>query len=141
MDFLRSYFRTNEPLTSWTLLIWKKVRTKGFNWSEVHLYGSNFLQDPYFSFVDLCICLFSCPTQNKIDYLWSNVLMIRPFWNLGNIRCRCQYIPRHSVYVLYTFRLWIVWLKSVFTFSLNTKPKTKIKQQVKTNKYPEWFGT
>ena len=26
----------------------KKVRTKGFNWSEVHSYESNFLQNPYF---------------------------------------------------------------------------------------------
>ena len=29
--------------------ILKYVRTKGFNWSEVHLYRSNFLQNPYFS--------------------------------------------------------------------------------------------
>ena len=63
MDFVRSYFGTNEPLTSWPLLsslffpdqqwsalIWKKLRTKVFNWSEVHLYRSNFLQNPYFSY-------------------------------------------------------------------------------------------
>ena len=31
-----------------SVLIWKKVRTNGFNWSEIHLYGSNFLQNPYF---------------------------------------------------------------------------------------------
>ena len=62
MDSVRSYFGTNEPLTSWTLLSslfskistdqhWsgKKVRTKVFNWSEVHLYRSNFLQNPYFN--------------------------------------------------------------------------------------------
>ena len=40
MDFVRSYFGTN-----WS---GKKVRTKVFNWSEVHLYQSNFLQNPYF---------------------------------------------------------------------------------------------
>ena len=64
MDFVRSYFDTNEPLTSWTLLSslffqistdqhWsgKKVKTKVFNWSEVHLYRSNFLQNPYFRFL------------------------------------------------------------------------------------------
>ena len=59
MDFVRRYFRANEPLTSWTLLsslffqisadLEKKVRTKGFNWSEVHLYWNNFLQNPYFN--------------------------------------------------------------------------------------------
>ena len=73
MDFVRSCFNKNEPLTSWTLLsslffqistpfehfclhflsrsvlIWKKVRTKVFNWSEVHLYRSNFFQNPYFN--------------------------------------------------------------------------------------------
>ena len=35
-------------------LIWcwsgKKVKTKVFNWSEVHLYQSNFLQNSYFSY-------------------------------------------------------------------------------------------
>ena len=58
MDFLRS---TNEPLTSWTLFsllfTWfalhtqqtsQIVRKKVFNWLEVHLYRSNFLQKPYF---------------------------------------------------------------------------------------------
>ena len=34
---VRSFFGTNEPLG-------KKV----FNWSEVHLYWSNFLENPYF---------------------------------------------------------------------------------------------
>ena len=57
MDFVRSYFGTNEPLTSWTLFDWfdvhtkqtsQKGRKKVFNWSEVHLYRSNFLQNPYF---------------------------------------------------------------------------------------------
>ena len=33
-------------LTSWTLF---SSRTKVFNWSEVHLYRNNFLQNPYFS--------------------------------------------------------------------------------------------
>ena len=48
MDFVRSYFGTNEPLTGWTLFSslfdWFAV----FNWSEVHLFRSNFLQNPYF---------------------------------------------------------------------------------------------
>jgi hypothetical protein len=39
MDFVRSYFGTNEPL----------LNTFVFNWSEVHFYRSNFLQNPYFS--------------------------------------------------------------------------------------------
>ena len=51
MDFVKSYFGTNEPLTSWTLFSslfdWfavcakqtnQKVRKKVFNWSKVHLY-------------------------------------------------------------------------------------------------------
>ena len=58
MDFVKSYFGKNKPLTSWTLLspvfsrsalIWKKRGTKVFDWSEVHFYRSNFLQNPYFS--------------------------------------------------------------------------------------------
>ena len=59
-DFVRSYFGTNEPLTSWRLVSslfdWShteqtnhKVREKVFNWSEVHLYWSNFLRNPYFN--------------------------------------------------------------------------------------------
>ena len=46
MDFVRSYFGKNEPLTS----------------SEVHLYRSNFLQNPYFSI---------CPTNQllKLDLM------------------------------------------------------------------------
>ena len=86
MDFVRSYFGTNEPLTRWTLFsslfvqisadqqgrlrrfqilcsifpfqCWsstdqhwsgQKVKKKVFIWSEVHLYLSNFLQNPYIS--------------------------------------------------------------------------------------------
>ena len=57
MDFVRCYFDKNEPLTDQITLFsslfvqrsWKKVRTKVFNWSEVHLYRSNFLQNPYFN--------------------------------------------------------------------------------------------
>ena len=64
MDFVRSYFGTNEPLTIWTLFSslfdWlavhteqtsQKVRKKVFNWSEVDLYRSNFLQNPYFKYL------------------------------------------------------------------------------------------
>ena len=56
--FCKKYSDRNEPLTSWTILssvfsrsvlIWKKRRTKVFNWSEVHFYRSNFLQNPYFN--------------------------------------------------------------------------------------------
>ena len=56
MDFERSYFGKSEPPTSWTLLpllfswsalIWTKSEKKVFNWSEVHLYWSNFLQNPF----------------------------------------------------------------------------------------------
>ena len=62
MDFVRSHFGTNEPLTNLTLFSslfdWfdlcaqqtsQTVRKKVFNWSEVQLYRSNFLQNPYFS--------------------------------------------------------------------------------------------
>ena len=35
----------------------QKVRKKVFNWSEVHLYWSNFLQDPYFSTQDSTVSL------------------------------------------------------------------------------------
>ena len=31
------------------MVIWPKSKEKVFNWSEVHLYRSNFLQHPYFS--------------------------------------------------------------------------------------------
>ena len=40
MDIVRS------PNQCWS---GKKVRKKGFDWSEVHLYQSNFLWNPYFS--------------------------------------------------------------------------------------------
>ena len=46
MDFERSYFGTNEPLTSWALL--SSLFFPDQRWSEVHLYPSNFLQNPYF---------------------------------------------------------------------------------------------
>ena len=42
MDFERSYFGKSDQCWSG-----KKVRTKVFNWSEVHLYWSNFLQNPF----------------------------------------------------------------------------------------------
>ena len=45
MDFVRSYFSKNEPLTSWTLFSLLFVQIS----AEVHLYQSNFLQNPYFS--------------------------------------------------------------------------------------------
>ena len=64
MDFVRSYFGTNETLTSWTLLAhffsksvliqcWfssdlEKNKPKVCNWSEFHLNLSYFLQNPYF---------------------------------------------------------------------------------------------
>ena len=64
MDFVRSYFGTNETLTSWTLLPslffqistdqhWsgRKVRTKVFKWSEFHLCRSNFLRNPHFRYI------------------------------------------------------------------------------------------
>ena len=38
MDFVKSYFGKNEPLTSTDLD--KKRGTKVFNWSEVHFYRS-----------------------------------------------------------------------------------------------------
>ena len=43
--------KTNEPFLNYKLNTksGKKVRTKVFNWSEVHFYRSNFLQNPYFS--------------------------------------------------------------------------------------------
>ena len=45
MDFVRSYFNKNEPLTSWTLFSLLFVQIS----AEVHLYQSNFLQNPYFN--------------------------------------------------------------------------------------------
>ena len=47
MDFVRSYFGTNEPLTSWTSS--PHFLFPDQHWSEVHLYWSNFLRNPYFS--------------------------------------------------------------------------------------------
>ena len=44
MDFVRSYFGTNEPLTSWTLFSSLFVQI-----GADHLYRSNFLQNPYFN--------------------------------------------------------------------------------------------
>ena len=53
MDFVRS---TSIEMNLWPVehfcfpfWIWKKGGTKVFNWSEVHFYRSNFLQNPYFT--------------------------------------------------------------------------------------------
>ena len=46
----------------------QKVRKKMFNWSEVHLYRSNFLQNPYFN------TLMTSP----ILMLWFNILCCFP---------------------------------------------------------------
>ena len=80
MDFVRSHFGTNEPLTSWTLFLTlfgrfalcaqqtgQKVRKKVFNWSEVHLYQSNFLQNPYFNYEDRKMCIIKIELS-KITY-------------------------------------------------------------------------
>ena len=63
MDFVRSYFCKN---------LRKKVRTKEFNWSEVHLYRSNFLQNPYFSiYITLSIDFAELP----INMIGSNYMV------------------------------------------------------------------
>ena len=70
MDFVRSYFSTNEPLTSADLE--KESEEKMFNWSEVHLYQSNFLQYPYFSpFTDSFLS--ECLTYNY-NLKWDLIL-------------------------------------------------------------------
>ena len=47
-------------------LIWpKREEKKVFNWSEVHLYWSNFLQNPYFSLIEKNF------TQPFIDFPFS----------------------------------------------------------------------
>ena len=68
MDCVRSYFGrykwTSEQLNTFFLTFWlvccvtsQKVRKKVFNWSEVYLYQSNFLQNPYFSLNRPITCL------------------------------------------------------------------------------------
>ena len=47
-DSCRVQYPQRLSVINCTVMIWKKVRTKGFNWSEAHLYRSNFLQNPYF---------------------------------------------------------------------------------------------
>ena len=52
---LLRYKWTSDQLNTFFLTFWlvtqqtSQVRTKVVNWSEVHLYRSNFLQNPYFS--------------------------------------------------------------------------------------------
>ena len=46
-DKLNTFVLTFFPNQHWS---GQKVRQKVFNWSEVHLYRSNFLQNPYFSY-------------------------------------------------------------------------------------------
>ena len=71
MDFVSNYFDANEPLTRLTLfphflsgsvLIW----TKKEDWSKVHCYQSNFLQNPYFSEYDTF-------GKNPSDYNTKNI--------------------------------------------------------------------
>ena len=54
----------------------QKVRIKVFNWSKVHLYRSNFLQNPYFS--EKMIISYSCirgfmPNLDKKSWTLSNL--------------------------------------------------------------------
>ena len=97
MDFVRSYFGTNEPLTSWRLFsslvvhtkqTSQKVRKKVFNWSEVHLYRSNFLQNPYFR---ECSPKFADAKWPFKDHFWSFFRELheyqhtqRKLWNFEN---------------------------------------------------------
>ena len=78
MDFVRSYFDTNEPLTSWTLLssLFSRsvLKAKGFNWPEVHLYPSNFLQNPYFSWHPDYTDLVVSHCRQRIEKIVSLVL-------------------------------------------------------------------
>ena len=85
MDFVRSYFGTNEPLTRWTLFsspfdwfaVWPvKKWVKVFNWSDVHLYRSNFLQNPYFNVPVVCnlgICNTFLIKFTHLHCKWQNV--------------------------------------------------------------------
>ena len=56
MIFVRSYFGTNEPLTSWTLFSSLFIGHTNQSKSEeksVHLHRSNFLRNPYFSHAEI----------------------------------------------------------------------------------------
>ena len=66
MDFVRS--------TSIEMWSGKKRRTKVFNWSEVHFYRSNFLQNPYFSNYRLL------NGQTYFSLLYETVHSHLPYW-------------------------------------------------------------
>ena len=61
----------------------KKRRTKVFNWSEVHFYRSNFLQNPYFNGVWPNFLVWSPPwlyassvkNKTKFEIIWFDLLL------------------------------------------------------------------
>ena len=106
MDFVWSYFGTNEPLTSWTLFSslfdWFAV----WPWSEVHLYRSNFIQNPYFSGRDVpnskflennLVHMFEDVTNTSLLSLKKLLLMVcilfpKSFWLHEYLGLRYQFV-------------------------------------------------
>ena len=91
MDLVRSYIGANVPLNRWILFssLWlvtqqtsQKVRKKLFNWSEIHLYHSNFLQNPYFKQIrDRPMCLQNLQWMTMLIYAFYKIgVCEKCFW-------------------------------------------------------------
>ena len=60
------------------------MKTKVFNWSEVHLYRSNFLQNPYFS-PSTAISLNAQPEIHILNLIYSMSVVDEPCTESPNI--------------------------------------------------------
>ena len=56
-------------MTFKSVQIWGKMKKKGFNWSEDHLYRSNFLQNPYLGPFDYRSNFLQNPYLGPFDFL------------------------------------------------------------------------
>ena len=75
----------------------QKVREKMFNWSEVHLYRSNFLQNPYFKWA----------SRKLVGFAWADVL---DFTVLICILCKQGFLWQTQVQLFQGYAL--LWQRS-----------------------------
>ena len=104
------------------LLKWsgKKVMKKVFNWSEVHLYRSNFLQNSYFSGFEAFLTFkwfirrmnsFNMIIQSCFIY-FSDIFCAEP-----NVAGSYAYVtilkgPRYARWCYYACPIWSMWLQN-----------------------------
>ena len=116
-DQLNTFLLTFCPDQCWS---GKKVRTKVFNWSEVHLYRSNFLQNPYFSY------LFSFPRH--LQYILTEFKQERYQKSSQKSRdfdAHCEFLCKFLYFLLLISFLFPFYLQYILTeFKLKRRQKS-----------------